>query len=106
MNRVSLKHSHTIDKGMSMTTVAAPKIKAFDQNSLEKIAYNAVSSIPTREPNDQYRLGYSVWLFLKERKGTLALAVKNSGSRILVSESEAIATIRQELKNAGIDLSQ
>ena len=87
-----------------MTTVAAPKVKEFDQNSLEKIAYTAVASIPTREPNDQYRLGYNVWMFLKERKGTLELAVKNSGARILVSDSEALDTIRKELKNSGIDL--
>jgi hypothetical protein len=88
-----------------MTTVAPPKIKEFDPSTLEKIAYNSVKSIPTREPNDQYRLGYSVWQFLSEKQGTLEQAVRNSGSRILISENEALTIITQELKKSGIELS-
>lgn len=87
-----------------MTTIAPPKVKEFDPASLEKIAYSSVKSIPTKEPNDQYRLGYSVWMFLKERKGTLELAVKNSGSRILIPESEVLSIIKKELKTSGMDL--
>lgn len=87
-----------------MTTIAPPKVKEFDPTSLEKIAYSSVKSIPTKEPNDQYRLGYSVWMFLKERKGTLELAVKNSGSRILIPESEVLSIIKKELKTSGMDL--
>ena len=51
-----------------MTTNAPSTIKFFDDASLEKIAYKSVSSIPTREPNDQVRLGYSIWKFLSEKK--------------------------------------
>lgn len=87
-----------------MTTVAAPKVKEFDPSSLEKIAYGSVKSIPTKEPNDQYRLGFSVWMYLKERNGTLEQAVKNAGSRILIPEAEALTTIRQELTKAGVNL--
>lgn len=87
-----------------MTTIAPPKVKEFDKASMEKIAYNSVSTIPTKEPNDQARLGYSVWIFLTERKGTLEQAVRNAGSRILIPETEALQTITSELKKSGIDL--
>lgn len=87
-----------------MTTIAPPKIKEFDPSSLEKIAYNSVKSIPTREPNDQYRLGYSIWLWLTEKKGTVEQAVKNAGSRILIPEKEALDVIKRELKKSGIDV--
>ncbi|MHB1048727.1 MAG: hypothetical protein ACYC09_01510 [Bacteroidota bacterium] len=87
-----------------MATVAPPKIKEFDSSTIEKIAYNSVKTIPTREPNDQYRLGYSVWMFLSEKRGTVELAVRNSGSRLLISEPDAVAIIKQELKNSGVEL--
>ncbi|MDD8017127.1 MAG: hypothetical protein PHP42_02015 [Bacteroidota bacterium] len=87
-----------------MTTIAPAKIKEFTAATLEKIAYDSVKSIPTREPNDRVRLGYNMWIFLKERKGTLAQALKNSGSRILVSDEDAIATITQELKKSGVEI--
>ena len=85
-------------------TVPPSKVKEFDPASLEKVAYTSVSTIPTREPNDRYRLGYSVWQWLSDRKGTIEQAVKNSGSRILISESDAVKTIKQELQKAGIQI--
>ena len=87
-----------------MTTVAPPKVKEFDPSTIEKIAYNSVKTIPTKEPNDQYRLGYSIWQFLSEKQGTLEQAVHNSGSRILISENDALTIIRQELKKSGLEL--
>lgn len=87
-----------------MATIAPPKIKEFDPSSLEKIAYASVQSIPTKEPNDQYRLGYSVWIFLKERKGTLPQAVKNSGSRTLIPESEVLSIIKKALTDSGLEI--
>lgn len=87
-----------------MTTISPSTIKEFDPATIEKIAYNSVKTIPTREPNDQYRLGYNVWIFLSEKKGTLEQAVRYAGSRILLSEAEAIQIIKQELKKSGIEL--
>jgi hypothetical protein len=83
-----------------MTTVAASSVKLSDPASLEKIAYDSVKSIPTKEPNDQYRLGYHVWNYLKDKKGTLADAVKQSGARILISEKEAVAVIEAALQKS------
>lgn len=86
-----------------MTTIAPPKVKEFDASTIEKIAYSSVKNVPTREPNDQYRLGYNIWMFLTEKRGSVELAVRNSGSRLLIPEQDAIATIKQELKKAGVD---
>jgi len=86
-----------------MATVAAAKVKEFDASTLEKIAYSSVKSIPTREPNDQFRLGYCVWDFLSTKKGTLEQAVKYSGARVLIPETEVLTIIKQELKKSGIE---
>lgn len=85
-----------------MTTISPSKVREFDSSSLEKIAYNSVKTIPTREPNDQYRLGYSIWLWLTERKGTLEQAVKTAGARLLITEHDAVKIIKDELAKAGI----
>jgi hypothetical protein len=82
-----------------MTTVAPSAVKLSDLASLEKIAYESVKTIPTKESNDQYRLGYHVWNFLKDKKGTISDAVKQSGARLLISEKEAVAIIETALKN-------
>lgn len=81
-----------------MATIAPSTVKLFDDASLEKIAYGSVQSIPTKEMNDQYRLGYHVWNYLKEKRGSVAEAVKQSGSRILIPEKEAVAIIEAALK--------
>ncbi len=85
-----------------MTTIPPPHIKEFDASTLEKIAYESVKTIPTKELNDQYRLGYHVWNYLKEKKGTITDAVKQSGSRILIPEQEAVAIIEAELKKSAV----
>ena len=88
-----------------MATLAPSIVKESNADSLEKIAYNSVKTIPTREKNDQFRLGYSVWLFLSEKKGTLNKAVINSGVRALIQESDIVKIIIKELKISGIEIS-
>jgi hypothetical protein len=87
-----------------MSTIAPSKVREFPDSSLEKIAYKSVEAIPTREPNDQNRLGYCVWSYLAERKGTLQSAVHNSGARILIPEAEVLRTITAALQRAGISV--
>ena len=81
-----------------MSTLAPSSVKQSDPSALEKIAYDSVKQIPTKEPNDQNRLGYNVWIFLKEKNGTVADAVRQSGARILIPEKEAVAIIEAVLK--------
>lgn len=87
-----------------MTTKAPPAVRQFPPESLERIAYNSVSSIPTQEPNDQSRLGFHVWRWLVSHEGTLADAIKISGARIKVSNDEALKIISESLRKQGIQL--
>ena len=87
-----------------MTTIAPSSVRQFDPASLETIAYNSVKAIPTKEPNDQYRLGYHVWNYLKDKNGSIANAVKHSGARILITEKEAVTIIETELKKSAISI--
>mgnify|MGYP001572374087 CR=1 FL=1 len=87
-----------------MTTLAPSKVQEFLPTSLEKIAYKSVENIPTREPNDQFRLGYHVWLLLSEKKGTLREAIKQSNARLLISESDVYKIISEALKQSNIEI--
>ena len=87
-----------------MTTKAPAQVAPFPPDSLESIAYNAVAEIPTQEPNDRYRLGYNVWMWLVDRKGTLAQAIHTAGSRLHMPEEEVVSKVTERLKEKGIQL--
>lgn len=88
-----------------MTTKAPAQVSEFPPDSLEKIAYNAVADIPTQEFNDTNRLGYNVWMWLVDRKGTLGLAIRSSGSRTHISQEEVLKIVTQRLREKGIEVS-
>ncbi|MGB9774462.1 MAG: hypothetical protein ACP5JH_07635 [Bacteroidota bacterium] len=81
-----------------MTTKGHPQIQEFPENSLEKIAYASVQSIPTHEPNDRNRLGYHVWLYLTHHFESLEEAVNAARARLLIPTEEAVAAIDAALK--------
>ncbi|MCI0706559.1 MAG: hypothetical protein L0Y80_03620 [Ignavibacteriae bacterium] len=85
-----------------MATKPPPSIAEFPPDSLEKLAYEVVSDILTQEPNDRNRLGYHVWAWLKERRGTLKSAVKTSGSRTYLSLDEVYDLVKTRLEEKGI----
>lgn len=85
-----------------MATSAPAKVHEFAATSLEKIAYTSVRDIPTREPNDQYRLGYSIWIHLTEKNCTIDEAVRTSGARLLIGHSDAVRIITEALTRAGM----
>ncbi len=87
-----------------MTTKPPSKIRPAPERSTEKIAYASVAGIPALEPNDQIRLGYSIWLWLTHRRDPLDVAVKTAGARLLINEEEAIQRIRQSLQAQGVEL--
>ena len=86
-----------------MTTKPPPKVVPAQEKSIEKIAYAAVAGIPTSEPHERDRLGYNVWRWLVFRKDPLELAIRSSGSRLEISEEEAVRRIREALKEHGIE---
>ena len=88
-----------------MTTKPPSPIAEFPPDALEKIAYEAVADIPTQEPNDRNRLGYNVWMWLVDRKGTFEQAVRSSGSRTLIPLEDVVKNVTQHLKAKGIEVS-
>jgi hypothetical protein len=87
-----------------MTTKAASSVAPALEKSIEKIAYASVAGIPTVEPHDRDRLGYNIWRWLTYRKDPLEFAVKTSGSRLLITEEEAVQKIRESLQQQGVAL--
>lgn len=85
-----------------MTTKAPSKLKKFPAESFETIAYNSVKGVLTVDQNDKYRLGYQIWIWLKEKSGTLYDAVARSEARLLVSRLEAVKIISEALSKSGI----
>jgi hypothetical protein len=85
-----------------MATSAPAKVHEFAATSLEKIAYTSVRDIPTREPNDQYRLGYAIWIHLTEKNCSVEEAVHTSGARLLIGKTDAVRIITEALTRAGM----
>lgn len=84
-----------------MATKPPPSVEEFSPESLEKLAYSVVADIETREPNDRSRLGYNLWTWLKDRKGTLEDAVRAAGSRTMMNQAEVVNLIRKRLQEKG-----
>ena len=85
-----------------MSTKPPPSVSEFSPGSLEKIAYSIVAEIEAREPNDRNRLGFNLWAWLRERKGTLEEVVHAAGSRTRLDHDQIVALIRKRLKEKGI----
>jgi hypothetical protein len=85
-----------------MTTKPPSTTIEFSADSLEKLAYSIASEIPAQEPNDNNRLGYCLWGWLSEHRGTLLQAVHAAGTRTNLSEEEISAIIRKKLEDKGI----
>lgn len=85
-----------------MSTKPPAAVDEFAPESLEKIAYSIVADIEAREPNDRNRLGFNLWAWLRERKGTLADAVRAAGSRTTSENEQVVELIRKRLAERGI----
>ncbi len=81
----------------------ATDINQTSEKDLTKIAYEAVSSIPTLERNDGIRLGFHVYQLLIGKIESVEEAVKVSNPRSDMSKDDMIKIIKEKLKNAGID---
>jgi hypothetical protein len=88
-----------------MSTKPASKIQPTLEGSIESIAYAAAAAVPTREPNDRARLGYCLWTWLTERKGTLDGVIKAAGVRTDLTAAEVMDILRRQLEAKGIPVS-
>lgn len=85
-----------------MSTKTPASVLESSNESLEKIAYGMVADIPTQEPNDRNRLGYCLWAWLTEHRGSLEQAVHASGVRSPLSPQEITAQLRKNLEAKGM----
>lgn len=88
-----------------MSTKPPSSVVESPSESLEKFAHALVADIATQEPNDRHRLGYHVWSWLLERKGTLEQAVQVSGARTQLPLGEVYKILAKRLEEKGIKLS-
>ncbi len=88
-----------------MTTKNPSSIAGYSAESLEKIVYSIAAEIPAQEPNDNNRLGYCLWGWLSERRGTLMQAIHAAGVRTKLSDEEILAVISKKLEEKDIKLS-
>ena len=85
-----------------MTTKPPSSIVEFPTESLEKFAYSIAAEISTQEPNDNNRLGYCLWGWLSERRGSLLQAIHAAGARTKLTDEEIHSIISKRLEEKGI----
>ena len=88
-----------------MTTKSPASIIESPAESLEKLAYNIAAEISVQEPNDGNRLGYCLWGWLSERRGTLKQAIHAAGARSKLTQEEIFNIISKRLEEKGIKVS-
>lgn len=88
-----------------MSTKPPASVVESPAESLEKLAYDVVSEIPTEEPNDRNRLGYCLWGWLSERHGTLLQTICAAGARSSLTPEEIFDIIHKRLEEKGIKFS-
>ena len=87
-----------------MTTKSPAAVVESPADSLEKLSYAVAAEIPTQEVNDQNRLGYCLWGWLKERRGTLLQAIHAAAARSPLSEQDILDRISARLREKGIEI--
>jgi hypothetical protein len=86
-----------------MTTKAPAPVNKFPDDSLEAIAYKIARQIPTREFNDNNRLGYHIYRYLTGTISTIDEAVRLSGVRLTNEETieDVIEKVARQLEELG-----
>jgi hypothetical protein len=87
-----------------MTTKAPSAVKPAPADSLERIAYGCVASLPAQDPHDLDRLGYHIFIWLGNRHDPLEMVFRSCCVKLSIDEEEALQRIRQYLTEHGIKL--
>jgi len=88
-----------------MTTKPPSTVIHSPSDSLEKLAYSLAAQIPVQEPNDSNRLGYCLWGWLSERRGSLMQAIHAAGIRSTLTDEEIFNILSNQLKEKGTPVS-
>ena len=97
-----LNHTDTL---IPMSTKPPSSVIESPAESLEKLAYCIAAEIPAQEPNDNNRLGYCLWGWLSERRGSLFQAIHAAGVRTKLTNDEIFGIIQKRLEEKGIKVS-
>lgn len=87
-----------------MTTKPPAKMRPYPATSIEKIVYDAVQGIATREPNDRVRLAYSILKWLENKDDSIENIIHHSRIRLEMPIGDAVDIIRKSLTSRGIIL--
>lgn len=79
-------------------------MRSYPPESIEKIVYDAVESIVTREPNDRVRLAYSILKWLENKDDSIENIIRHSHIRLEMPLGDAVDNIRKSLTSRGIIL--
>jgi hypothetical protein len=88
-----------------MSTKSPTSVAEFSIDSLEKFVYQVASEIPAQEPNDTDRLGYCLWGWLQEHRGTLLQTIRAAGIRTKLSNTEILELVQKRFKEKNIPVS-
>ena len=88
-----------------MSTKPPSQVIESPAESLENLAYTIASQIPVGEPNEGIRLGYCLWGWLSERRGTLLQAIKAAGIRSPLTSGEILGIVGKMLEEKSIKVS-
>ena len=72
--------------------------------NFEQIAYESVSSIPTLDKNENYRLGYNIYQFLTGKLDSVEVAVQCANIKSDMKPNDICNIINEKLKNSGIEI--
>lgn len=84
-----------------MTTLPAPGVKHYPENSLEKKCYNIVESLKEYIPvmNDRNRLGFNLYKFMKGEGDSPKVIVRNIKIKIEgISQEDLASKIDEALR--------
>ena len=83
--------------------MAIPIIPALPE-SLEQQAYALVADIETKEPNDRYRLGYNIFLYMSHQHVSLAEAIAVAQARTTQSAETIYRVLAERLREKGFSI--
>jgi hypothetical protein len=85
-----------------MSTKHPSSVVEFSAGTPERLVYGIASEIPAREPNDNNRLGYCLWGWLIERRGTLLQVIRAASVRSTLTNEEILKIVCKRLGEKGI----
>lgn len=92
-----------------MTTLAAPLVKKYPENSVERKAYDIAEKFKDNLPimNDRNRLGFNLYRYLKGEGDTPEVIVKTARFTLNgITKEELVKKLNEEIERVKIELQE